>query len=146
VSRHSVIALSCVIPLGAKRAIVKAGGLESSGLAWLNASGGTALWDAVVASIGVVASNKGAYDKSASGNKTRRCKVVLLTDGADQHSNTSHAAACEKVRKPGCVVHFILIAVGADRSTLQQLEQLCAPGHARLVTVQDASKMKDSTP
>lgn len=133
-----------VTPLARKRDIEALGGLNAAGLSGLRAHGGTALWDAVCNSIAEVASNKATYDKKSSGNKMRRCKVVLLTDGADMHSSSSFAAACEKVAKPGCVVHFILIAVGVDGPTLRQLEKLCEPMHAKLVNVQDATKISDA--
>jgi uncharacterized protein YegL len=124
---------------GFKAQVEKNGGILSTGLRHLQASGGTALWDAIGVAVDQLSDRKERYDSlwcKANHKGLRRCKLVLLTDGADQHSSCyDFEKACARVAKPGFVLSFVLIAVGVDKGTLCQLESLCSPAHAKLVQV-----------
>ena len=60
----------------------------------------------------------------------------------DMHSKRhTLASACARVLKPGCVMHLIVITVGVDEATATSLQQLCAPKHCTLHSVDSTSEI-----
>ena len=85
----------------------------------VEATGGTALWDAIVSTLHAL--------RSKARGVTR--KLFILTDGEDQHSTESDFASCSAaVSKPGFVVEVVLVAVtsGIGGEAQKQLERLAS--------------------
>lgn len=103
-------------------------------MASLKASGQTALWDAIVATIDRVAEQKFNQNK-------RFEEVVIFTDGDDNKSQHTFLDVVAKVARPGCVLKLFVIAVGSGVSevTREQLAAVCAPAHAKLFLESNAS-------
>ena len=100
----------------------------------MKAQGGTALWDAVVETVAAAKAHKSKYDHTlmaARGKPARRCKLIVLTDGCDEHSTQSFSTAKNIVSKPGFVMEFIMIGIGIGTSTQNQLKDLCSAVHAK---------------
>ena len=107
--------LTEVLPLTPKRALRKQ---ELSRMVEaVEATGGTALWDAIVSTLHAL--------RSKARGVTR--KLFILTDGEDMHSTESDFASCSAaVSKPGFVVEVVLVAVtsGIGGEAQKQLERL----------------------
>ena len=82
----------------------------AAALGGAKASGGTAIWDTVLAMHPDLDS-----DKATGKFSERIVEFVLLTDGQDQHSTASLADAKAVPAKPGCAnMNANILCVGSD--------------------------------
>jgi len=108
----------------------------------LEADGGTALWDAIGATMEATRARKVHYNHTQAqkqGKQSRRCKVIVLTDGEDQHSKSwTLSKVRAAVARPGFPMQFILVGVGISGSTARDLESICEPVTATYKHIVDA--------
>ena len=96
------------------------------------ASGGTALYDAILKGIEVARS----FSRSKKDVVT---ELVAFTDGQDQHSSTALIDVKSKVAKPG-VANFNMIVLVVGTSGIPAMQAICSePQHAHLISEDDCN-------
>ena len=98
--------------------------------------GGTAIYDAIGRNISLVNGKK-----ATAGKWQRTVEFFLLTDGEDQHSSSSLAAAKAQLAKPGIAnFHMTFVSVGVERRGRAALDELASGvQHVEHIAVQDSA-------
>lgn len=111
--------------------------------------GSTALWDAIHA--GQLLMKEVLEKRKKDPDRKSKPKLVfeqlVITDGEDNQSKLSFEEIEKHVANPG-IPNYNLVLIVVTRSMeevhVQQLARLCAPEHAKMVSVRDVSELKES--
>lgn len=89
--------------------------------------GMTSVFDAIATAIVGLPRGKGLPERQAK-------FVVVLTDGGDNSSKTTHEQCCELVKKPGVPhLYFVVVGIALPDGVADKMRALCAPPHAHFV-------------